>query len=78
MRRTTLLRMRSPRLEKDLSNIQDLLLQNRVAEASELYSKSQHMNPDALEREIKRERDFVHVLSESKQFGAEESKYRPH
>jgi len=75
MRRKTLLRVRSPEVEKDLPAIHDLLLQDRVTEASELYNKSTCMNPDVLEREIKRERDFVHVLSESKQFGTKESKY---
>ena len=75
MRRKTLLRMLSPGMEKNLPAIHDLLLKNRVAEAAELYNKSAHMNPEALELEIKQERDFVHVLSESKQFGAEESKY---
>jgi hypothetical protein len=62
-------------LEKDLPKIHDLLLQDRVHEASELYNKSAQKIPDAIEREIKREREFVHILSESKQFGITESKY---
>lgn len=73
MRKKTLLKIRVP--EKELHDIQNLLLEDRVAEASELYNKSANLNSDALEREIKREREFVHVLSESKQSGAEESKY---
>lgn len=75
MRKNTMFSMWSPSLEKDLSKIHELLLQSRVDEAAELYNKSAHMTPDVIEHEIKRERDFVHVLSESKQFGDKKSKY---
>lgn len=73
MRRKTLFSHRFPGLEKELPKIHDLLLQDRVNEASELYNKFAHMIPDAIANEIKRERYFVRVLSESKQFGTKES-----
>ena len=75
MKKKTLLSIPLSDLETDLPEIQDLLLQNRVEEAAGLYNKSAHLNPDALKRELERERDFVRAVSESKQFGAKESKY---
>lgn len=75
MRRKTLLRAWSTRLEKDLPRIHDLLQQDRIKEAAELYNESARMDPDAVKHEITIEKDFVQVLFESKRFGAEESKY---
>ena len=75
MRRRTLFHMWSPKLMEDLPRIHEFLLQNRLDEAAQLYNKSAQMIPDAVEREIKRERHFIHVVSDSRQYGSEESQF---